>query len=197
MKLLIRFKALVLFIFFVVFLYKLVVLLHQFHYSNQHIWLFEGLLISTLHKYIFLFVMHAFTRIIFHTWIQLCVIYHQLSTIQQLEVSWWAVYFVMKCVLFLFFFDYAGVVFVIFVLTLQYHYEMQCFCYCIHAVQAKMLIYLNGQEYWWEMDEIKRWLCLRTCRKRCLLLILINLHHNKTTSPPCVQTWEYSSAAHS
>lgn len=102
MKLLIRFKALVLFIFFVVFLYKSVVLLHQFHYSNQHIWLFEGLLISTLHKYIFLFVMHAFTRIIFHTWIQLCVIYHQLSTIQQLEVSWWAVYFVMKCVLFLF-----------------------------------------------------------------------------------------------
>lgn len=82
---------------------------------------------------------------------------------------------------FVVFFDYAGVVFVIFVLTLQYHYEMQCFCYCIRAVQAKMLIYLNGQEYWWEMDEIKRWLCLRTCRKRCLLLILINLHHNKTT----------------
>lgn len=69
--------------------------------------------------------------------------------------------------------------------TLQYHYEIQFLCYCIHAVVAKMLIYLNEQECWWKMDGNKHGLFLQKCSQR-------SLHHTffivaETPAPSCVE----------
>lgn len=145
-----KFKALVLSVFFV-FVYIIYFIASVSYFESTHLinW---SLCIST-------FFCHAciYSHFISYLKSVMCHIfsYQQSNSLRSSFTSWWSFFMFLfwlcwcsrnNCV------DFAGPLW------------MQCLCYCIHAVQAKMLIYLNEQEYWWKMDEIKC-LCLHIRKK--------------------------------